>query len=597
MAWLSLVISAPSHVSADEPSIQDQIDWAIQQGHDHVRIKPGEYREEGKKPAHIVLTGLDGFTVDARDVYLISTNGQRALQIENCRGVTVRGLTVDYDPLCGTQGRVVRIVDERTIVFELDPGYPDLPPNVEKSVGNRVVLHDPETGLVKPRSSSIGVRDIRRVADRRYQISNWRPEPVEVGDLISLWIVKGQGWLTVLIDQSAECTLEDVTFHSTPPGWTVRESKSDRITYRRLRLTPGEKPEGATRPRLRASHADGIHSLDAKRGPVIEDCLFEHLGDDAIAIRGSWGVVLQDTDDSADSERIEIGLPHGLRYASGDRLQIYRKSDGTTHERRVIDAADSGIPVQAMRETISDHYKSYRFAKSYQIAQSIRLDRPIQLSVGDLMQDPQKGGAGYVIRNNTIRDTRARGIILKASDGIVEGNTIEHASLSGILVIAEFYSFLEAGFVHGLRIVDNTLSETNIGRDQPHKAMHGGAISISRPNEWQSQVGHSDITIENNRFMDIPGAQVQVNAAVDVVIRGNTFIRPHHGLVDFGGQTGLDPQSLITVDYADRVLIENNSVVDPGPYLKTPIQTTDNTMNIDVPGHHLPNPGQETSPR
>lgn len=457
-------------------------------------------------------------------------------------------------------------------------------------MGTRVVLHDPETGRVKPRSASISPRNIRRVGDRQYQITNWRPEPAEVGEPISLWIIRDKGWLTIAIEQSVECTLEDITLYSTAPGWTIRESQSDRITYRGLKLTPGEKPEGATRPRLRAAHADGIHSMNAKRGPIIEDCLFEHLGDDAIAIRGSWGVVLQDTDDSAASERIEVGLPHGLRYAPGDRIQIYRKSDGTSYERLVVDAVDSDIPVQVMRDTISDHYKSYRYATSYQLAQSILLDEPVQLAVGDLIQDPQKGGAGFVVRNNTIRDTRARGMVLKASDGTVEGNTIEHTWLSGILVIAEFHVFLEAGFVRGLNIAGNTLAETNIGRPQPQKAMHSGAISISRPNVWQSRVGHADITIENNRFIDIPGSQIQVNAAEDVVIRDNTFIRPHHDLVGFGGETGLDPQSLITVDYADRVLVENNSIVDPGPHLKTSIHTTDNAMNVDVPDNDRPNP-------
>ena len=90
-----------------------------------------------------------------------------------------------------------------------------------------------------------------------------------------------------------------------------------------------------------------------------------------------------------------------------------------------------------------------------------------------------------------------------------------------------------------------------------------------------------------------PGSQIQINAAENVVIRDNTFIRPHHDLVDFGGETGLDPRSLITVDYADRVLVENNAVVEPGPHLKTPVDTTDNALNVDASADHStsPDPG------
>ncbi|MEO0966477.1 MAG: hypothetical protein AAFY08_15340 [Planctomycetota bacterium] len=579
MGALAMTLSAATH--ADRPTIQRQIDAAVAAGQDSVRIQPGVYRSvHGDRPAHVLLHDLDDFTVEATGVKLICTDFGRAIDVEGCTRVTLRGLTIDYDPLAQTQAEVTKIIDDRTLEFVMDAGYADL-----GSIGrethlmtlDRVIPHDGQTLRVKRGEGGLGGNRYEKIGDRHYRFTNWHAiGPVEVGDVISFWLPVS-GHYTIDIRDSVECMLEDVTIHSTAPGWTIRDANSDRITYRRVTITPGPKPERAIRQRVRAAHADGIHSTDARRGPIVEGCVLEHLGDDGVAIRGSWGVILQPVEGAA---TVELGLPKGLTYAPGDRLHVYRKADGTRHERTVVAVDRSPIPVPRMHEIVSGHFARYRWFRSYRDAYIVTLDTPITLGVCDLTTNPAVGGAGFVVRDNRVFDTRARGIIVKASGGVIEDNHVEHASLSGILAIAEFDAFLEASFADGLDIVGNHIEHTNIGRPQRSRTIHGGAISITKPEAWRSAVGHQRVVIRDNTIVEVPAIQVQLNATTGAEVIGNRFVRPLHGLVEYGTDVGLNPRALISLDHAHDIIVRDNQVVDPGPDFEANLHTTDNTERL-----------------
>jgi len=46
------------------------------------------------------------------------------LEIENCVDVTLKGLTIDYDPLPFTQARIVDVDDKKNWTVEVIEGYP-----------------------------------------------------------------------------------------------------------------------------------------------------------------------------------------------------------------------------------------------------------------------------------------------------------------------------------------------------------------------------------------------------------------------------------------------------------------------------------------
>jgi hypothetical protein len=60
---------------------------------------------ETLKGAHLVLDGLRDVEIDATDVEMVCTSTSLALKLINCERVTLRGLTIVYDPLPSTQGQ------------------------------------------------------------------------------------------------------------------------------------------------------------------------------------------------------------------------------------------------------------------------------------------------------------------------------------------------------------------------------------------------------------------------------------------------------------------------------------------------------------
>jgi hypothetical protein len=58
----------------------------------------------------------------------------------------------------------------------------------------------------------------------------------------------------------------------------------------------------------------------------------------------------------------------------------------------------------------------------------ITLDAPLAADFDYLASNPAATGSGYILRGNTIANHRARGMLLKADHGLVEGNTIDGSS-------------------------------------------------------------------------------------------------------------------------------------------------------------------------
>ena len=46
---------------------------------------------------------------------MVCTQTTRAITIENCRGLTLRGLSIDYDPSAFTQGRIVSLSADKSV--------------------------------------------------------------------------------------------------------------------------------------------------------------------------------------------------------------------------------------------------------------------------------------------------------------------------------------------------------------------------------------------------------------------------------------------------------------------------------------------------
>ena len=130
-SFVCLVIITPGAIQAGpgdsgiDLDLQGFVDKAIQDGPQPIVIPPGRYRVTPRHRQHLVLQDLADVNIIADGVEMICTETTRALTISNCRNVTLRGLSIDYDPLPYTQGKIVKLSENNTVHdIELFDGYP-----------------------------------------------------------------------------------------------------------------------------------------------------------------------------------------------------------------------------------------------------------------------------------------------------------------------------------------------------------------------------------------------------------------------------------------------------------------------------------------
>ena len=118
-------MSADQELSGTPFDLQAFVDEAIASGASTVVVPPGRYRVEPTNGVHLRLQDLENVEIIANDVEMICTQTTRAIHIEDCRGLTLRGLSIDYDPLPFTQGRIVELsADKMVHEIEIIEGYP-----------------------------------------------------------------------------------------------------------------------------------------------------------------------------------------------------------------------------------------------------------------------------------------------------------------------------------------------------------------------------------------------------------------------------------------------------------------------------------------
>ncbi|MGC9261642.1 MAG: right-handed parallel beta-helix repeat-containing protein, partial [Phycisphaerae bacterium] len=319
------------------------------------------------------------------------------------------------------------------------------------------------------------------------------------------------------------------------------------------------KPRGARVRPMISSNADGFHSgfypVGVRHGPTLIGCYFEGTDDDGIAIHGVY-VMLQ----HVQGTQIVILSNDGSFVRPGDTLKFYNSKGGFVGQNRVVSIA------------VANGYKPQRYSDNphFQHASqffSVKLNHAVLgAAFGDYIDDTDCNGSGFAIRDCTVRNNRARGMLIKADDGVIEDNTVDGSSMEGIVISPEL-NWNEAGCSSNLLIEGNTIR--HVGDANAGPAYMAGAMSIvayPHHNFLPRDFGHNNIAILQNRFIDNNGLNLLLVDARNVLMADNTFIDPmrnNHGGNIYGAS------SLIWMQECRNVFLAGNRVVVPGPAVKT----------------------------
>ena len=279
----------PIVISPDRPeSVAQAIETAIKTRQPRLVIPAGVYRltPPDHGAVHLVVEHAEDLELVAHGVTFVCTRRTRAINFRACRNVALRGLTIDYDPLTFTQGRVAAVAEDKSwIDIRIDAGYPRMP-------WKRIDLIDARTRYRKHgmpflwgTTAALVEPDVVRIALRRIG------EAAAVGDLASLSAGNDVGGVchgVALEHCGGGMVLEDVTVHCAPGMGIVEGGGEGGTRLSRVHIVPGPRPAGATDQRLLTTSWDGILHSAVRRGPTVEDCRIEKCGDD------SWSVSTAD---------------------------------------------------------------------------------------------------------------------------------------------------------------------------------------------------------------------------------------------------------------------------------------------------------------
>ncbi|MCX7046464.1 MAG: right-handed parallel beta-helix repeat-containing protein [Candidatus Sumerlaeota bacterium] len=506
------IASAQSGGAGKEFDLQGFIDKEIKAGSKKIVVPPGQYRVKPKKQQHLALRDLQDIQIIADGVEMICTETNRALTIANCRNVTLRGLTIDYDPLPFTQGRIVKFSDDKKIhEIEIFEGYPEA-----KTITNfKYEIFRPDTRTL--RCEDHGIKQIEVIDPRHVRLvcqNGNAKDREQVGDIIvigSSFTPGGGSTHAIECNGNVNVRLESITLYASN-CFGFLEFNCDGSVYYRCKIDRrpalGDLVKRAD-PRIRSLNADAYHSKHAIKGPSYIECAARFMGDDCINICGDYHMITE-----CRGAELRVLAKGAMNIAAGDPVELMtyegvRLSDAKAVKiepnGKINDAEKAFLLKQRMDEGIRTRWN----ASAYKVT----LDRAIDVTTGALIASTKRMGNGFLVQGCDFGYNRSRGILIKASDGKVIGNKLTENWMSGVLVTPEYW-WLESGSSNNVEIRDNVITGCHAPGIQIFA--HGGRGKIAPAG------AHNHISVINNTLTDCPLPNIYVTSTDDLRIERNT---------------------------------------------------------------------------
>lgn len=288
-------------------------------------------------------------------------------------------------------------------------------------------------------------------------------------------------------EESADILCENVTIHSCY-GMGFLAQMCENITLRRFNtLRSGDQ--------YYTSNADATHFVNCTGLVLVEDSTFEGQLDDALNIHGMYTKIVDKTENELFVNEVH-SQAKGIRiYRAGDRVQVLKP--------------DTLIPYTE---------KSIKEVE-YVNADLVRLllnESTEDIVVGDDVESLSRA-ADLIFRGNTVRNNRARGMLIATRGKTVIEDCYFHSSGSAILFESNGDYWYESGGVQDVTIRRNTFDACK----------HGGwgqavVDCVPRKATEEGRYFHREIKVLDNTFHMVTDAVAILDNVEHAVFCGNT---------------------------------------------------------------------------
>lgn len=295
---------------------------------------------------------------------------------------------------------------------------------------------------------------------------------------------------------SSNIALSGITIHhALGMGFLFEQSEDIKLVNSGIYLREGTN-------RVISTTADATHFANCKGSILIENCTFENMLDDGANVHGTYVKV----DQIIDSRTLRMKLMHfeqmGFPFAkSSDEVWFIKQPSPARAETATV----TNVTV------VNERYADLSFDS----------DLPEGLKPGDMLEN-KTWNPEFTMRGCTIRNHRARNVVLKTPLKTVIEDNFFSSMMSSIFFRGETFFWFESGAVNDVLIQNNTFD---------YCAYSGAEHSVLNitPRLGQSFddtfIYDQNIRFENNTIRTFDNKIVNADRVGGLVIKGNKIIK------------------------------------------------------------------------
>ncbi len=432
------------------------------------KVLAGEY---GENPEHAMyvpylpyVSGLDfsgsrDITVKAKGATIMCEGWMEPVSLIDCTNMTIEGLAIDYKRKPFSEGRLVAMTDTTlTVQFGPERRITDKTPMA------RLNFWDHRTSGIHADSKSGSDREI--IGDNLVLFHTELPEYMlgaPVGAYHCFHYRPG-----ILILRSTNTRLDGVTIHS-QCGMGIVGFDSRDIFIKGLSVIPAVGYSFST-------NTDATHFACCEGILSFEECMFKGQGDDATNVHGYYQKITAVKDGLITMELQGMNT-HALVTdvpRIGDKLEVVRISTLATVGEVTVTEVSHKIPDSEVH---------------------IRIEGDLPENFEDYYLFNATKLPSLEFRNSVVWGNRARAVLVKTRNVVIESNLFKGCTGTAIHVGAESW-WKEGTFARNVRISRNIMVDCGLGAGVQSGAS-GIAVVIEAPDTEDTKL-HDGVIIEGN---------------------------------------------------------------------------------------------------
>ncbi len=454
----------------------------------------------------LLVERVRGLTIDGQGAELVIHDMRPLFVFRETDDLTVRNLTIDWARLPHCGGRVIAVHPSAS-AFDLEVAPPY---RAEAGMLVEGVLgYDPDRARPAYRGYDLyqiagecttPTELVTKVVMRVFIRRNAGLPPLGSHQLVR-YAIYGRNAFTLTTCRNVR--FDQVTLHAVP-GMGLYADQCTDVELRHFVVT---RRNGC----WQSTAADATHFNNCRGRLLIEDCIFEGMGDDATNIHCMYGLVAERVDD------------HTLHLVQA-RSRSWGQADAPFPLPRPGDRIEIGRDPQPLLPYGEFVVEEAHLKGRVTIVRS-KEPLPVDVAAGHLVANAATAPSARISRC-TVRANRARGMLIQSRQVLVEDCLFEDVSGAALHIASDADYWWE-----GLAVRDVTIRGNHFRRCNYGAARRKAVIDIFSDLKGGRQSGagvHREVRIIDNTLEDADGAALHVGSADGVEVLGNRF----HGATD-----------------------------------------------------------------